>query len=258
MRRPVRAPLAALTASLLAAGVLATGCAGGGSRPRPRDGQTARTPIVDPPPSSATLTDARLAFESARAAALRSAAAFGPGAAALDAVDAAAVRGDLEVARRGVAASARPATTAAAAKRALPRQAESYASAARGLGRAARLPVLSPPQAVALRDLAAAASMEVAALQGLAASQATGWSAYSDLQQAQALWLQRATDGFYPDQRTQAYSPAVAGNAYTVLVNPSRGALDRERIALARDTAVVQRAGAATAAGLGRAQTAFG
>ena len=236
-----------LTGLLVAAGL--AGCSvthGAGPAPSPQV-------ITDDP----ALDAARLAFTTTHSAVLTEIGAVTGAAAALDSLDGQATKGAFDPAMRAQPTAVKKAAAARAALSRLPAALTSYAESGTELASVAKNPALTATQAAALRTLAASVTGEVATESALESAERKGWAAYVQLGTAQALWLMRADDGFYPGTNNDSYDAQRAGEAYVVLVNPVRSALTAERKALAKETAAVTVARASTAASLAAAGTAF-
>jgi hypothetical protein len=179
-----------------------------------------------PDPSGPTLSrlgEAVAGVDSTRTQLLAAPAAVITAATALDTADAASAEGARAAARgaRNAVRSAVPAATTALD--ALPQQSATYQSALATLSEAAA--PLEPAQKAALEDVVTAGKAEAGAIEAFGLAARDAWPAYSALDKAGALWLERATAGWY---RTDSE----AADAYTVLLRPQRAALDRARAAL--------------------------
>ena len=167
-------------------------------------------------------------FDTTRTRALEQAGATVTAAQALDDADAAAARAD-----RGVAAEARrrsrvavPAARAALAG--LPASLRDYRAGAAELATAARAASsLDGPQRTALAAVVTAAGAEADAVDAFRVAGQSAWPAYAALDEAQGVWLTRTGAGWYRDATESA-------NAYAVLVQDQRLALDRARTLLRR------------------------
>lgn len=140
---------------------------------------------------------------------------------ALDAVDEVAVTGDRQAARARRPAAVRATAAAAIVARRLNQDVAAYEKAVAALD-AAEAPGLTPEQLDALRAAAQAGRAEVTALRRYAAAVTGVWGRYEELDADQKLWLTRASNGWYRNQKE-------AAGAYAVLT-------DRTRLATARRT----------------------
>ena len=167
-------------------------------------------------------------FDATRAKVVAQTNAIVAAATALDAADAASALGDRPQAS-SARATARPAVAAArTALAGLPAALRDYRVRAAELAAASKASTsLSAPQRTAVGDVVTASGAEAEAADAFRLAGATAWPAYTDLDEAQALWLTRARSGWY---RTTAES----ANAYAVLVQDQRPALTRARTLLRR------------------------
>ena len=204
---------------LLSVVAIASGCAQEGSR------RTNLTPQERPADSTASLVrlDAAVAeVNRTRTDLLRAPAAVTAAATALDAADEAAASGarsSARSARATVREAIPPAETALAATA---QRAADYRSALQALQQAG---AQVPASEDALAAVATAGEVEAAALGSFGHSARKLWPAYTALDKAQALWLERASAGWYR-------SDDEAADAYAVLVRPQRADLAAARTAL--------------------------
>jgi hypothetical protein len=167
-------------------------------------------------------------------------------AAAIDARDAAGVKGDRSGMRQLVQAHPFTATQLATVVAALPSGAQSYVNAAEVLAGAATRADLPAAQRTALTAVVQAARGEAAAGKELARVEAYFWPRYARMAELQATWLTRARAGWYRDAKESA-------DAYAVLTAQARPPLEGARSRLSTAATARARATAAYAA----AVTAF-
>jgi hypothetical protein len=173
--------------------------------------------------------DAAIAtFNTARAQALNATGVIVAGATALDAADEACATGS-----RTRAAAARPAARAAGGKvrtalAALPMRVKAYDRAATDLAAAAKAATsLTDEQRAAITAVVDGGRRESAAADAFRVAGATAWPAYEEQDRVQSRWLDRAQGGWYRTEQE-------AADAYSVLSDDNRPALDRARTLLQR------------------------
>jgi hypothetical protein len=186
---------------------------------------TVEVPAGPSQPQLARLDAAVAEVNATRAAALAAPVTVTDAATALDGADEACLTG-----QRDLAAEARSSARAAVAPvaggiAALPGQIDAYRTALDELATAAGS--LDGPQQAALAQAATAGAAEAAELIGFGAAAARIWPSYAALDDVQSAWLDRATAGWFRDQRE-------AANAYLVLRKPVVPALEQARGQLAR------------------------
>ncbi len=176
----------------------------------------------------ARLDSAIQGFDAARATVVGQTNAIVAGATALDAADAASALGERPQAA-AARATARPAVAAARiALAGLPASLQDYRTRVTELAAASSAATsLSAPQRAAVAAVGTASAAEAEAADAFRLAGATAWPAYTDLDEAQALWLTRARNGWYR-------STTESANAYAVLVQDQRAALTRARTLLRR------------------------
>ncbi len=207
-----------LLAAALSMVSMVSGCAGPVSTERSQGVST----------GLARLDAAIVGFDAARTRALAQAGAPVTAARALDDADAAAAQAD-----QGVAAQARrrsrvavPAARAALAG--LAATLRGYRAGAVELAAAARAASsLDDIQRAALNEVVQAAEAESDAIDAFRVAGQSAWPAYASLDEAQGVWLTRAGAGWYRDATESA-------NAYAVLVQDQRLALEQARTLLRR------------------------
>lgn len=176
----------------------------------------------------ARLDAAIAAFNTARAAALNATGVIIAGATALDAADEACASGS-----RARASSARPAARAAGGKvrtalAALPLRVKAYDRATAELSAAATAASsLSADQRAAVTSVVDGGRRESAAADAFRVAGASAWPAYEEQNRVQSRWLDRALAGWYRTDQE-------AADAYSVLSDDNRVALDRARTLLQR------------------------
>lgn len=221
----------AAVAAAVAAALALTAC----TRDEPREPRVVvETRFLD------ALSKAIEGVNAARARLAADANAIGTAAAALDDLDDVAITGDRAAARarRGAAANAMPAAMRAA--RRLNADVAAYRTAAAALDRAPK-EGLDAPQRAALSDVVSAARAEQSQLRGYATVVASVWPRYEKLDENQRLWLTRASNGWYRDQRESAGAYAVlTDRAALGTARRSLAAADARRLSAARraDTAI--------------------
>ncbi len=182
------------------------------------------SPLPDPSGPTLSRLDAAVAgVDSTRTQLLAAPAAVTAAATALDTADAASAEGARAAARAARNAVRDVVPAATAALDALPQQAAEYETALAALALAAE--PLESAQKAALENVVTAGRAEATAIMAFGLTARNAWPAYTALDKAEALWLERATAGWY---RTESE----AADAYTVLLRPQRAALDRARAAL--------------------------
>ena len=238
--RRLSGALRLLVAALLAAVLsMVSACAGPVSTARPQGVST----------GLARLDAAIRGFDVARARALGQAGATVTAARALDDADAAAARADRAAAAQARRRSRVAVPVARAALAGLPASLRGYRGGAAELAAAARAASsLDDPQRTALASVVQAAASEADAIDAFRVAGQSAWPAYAALDTAQGVWLTRAGAGWYRDATESA-------NAYAVLVQDQRPALDRARILLRR-VDVARRPASATVQTSLRAATA--
>jgi hypothetical protein len=145
--------------------------------------------------------------------------ALSAAATALDAVDAVAVTGNRDAVRNRRPKAAAAAAKAATAARALTKHVRAYGTAVETLAQAPTAG-LDDTQRAAVLGVVRAARDEHRQLRGYATVIASSWPRYERLNEAQVLWLQRASNGWYRDTKE-------AAGAYVVMTD--REALARDR-----------------------------
>lgn len=215
---------AALAAALV---IAATGCSRGAA---PRKPTTTETRFLD------ALSTAIGQINNSRQRLADDGAALDEAARLLDAIDAVALRGDRATVRTERKNAAKKISLAKTLARRVARDVADYDKAVTALGKATG-EGLTNAQRAAVEDVVDAGRAEVSELRRYAASVATDWPRYEELDEHESLWLARASNGWYRDQKESA-------GAYAVLS-------DRQRLAKARSgyaAADARRVGAARAA----------
>lgn len=187
--------------------------------------RTVEVPRGPTQPQLDRLDAAVLAVNATRTAALAGPETVTGAATALDGADEACATGQRELAadaRRAARAAVAPVTGALTA---LPEQVAAHRAALVELAAAAE--PLDDAQEAALADAAAAGEAEAAALAAFGAAAAGLWPSYAALDDVQSTWLDRASAGWFRDQRE-------AANAYAVLRTPVLPALEQARAELVR------------------------
>jgi hypothetical protein len=191
------------------------------------DGPTGTVEVTSGPsqPQLARLDAAVAAVNTTRAAALAAPATVTDAATALDGADEACATGQRELASESRSTARAAVEPVAAGIAALPGQVDAYRTALDELTAAAAS--LDGPQQAALAEAATAGAAEAAALAGFGVAAARLWPSYAALDDVQSTWLDRASAGWFRDQRE-------AANAYVVLRKPVLPALEQARGQLAR------------------------
>ncbi len=215
---------AALAAALA---ILATGCSRGDTPRRPTVTETRFLDALSTAIGQINASRQRLADDGA---------ALDEAARLLDAIDAVALRGDRTTVRTQRNNAAKKFALARTLARRVARDVADYDRAVTALAKASG-EGLTGEQRTAVEDVVDAGRAEVGELKRYAASVATDWPRYEELDEHQKLWVQRAYNGWYRDQKESA-------GAYAVLS-------DRDRLAKARSgyaAADARRVGASRAA----------
>jgi hypothetical protein len=174
-------------------------------------------------------------------------AAIAAAAAALDRVDGVAVTGDRAAVRRARNDGGAAIAKGMSAARRTPASVKGYAAAVAALA-AAPSNGLTAEQVNALRAVTQATSAEATALRSYGTVVATVWPRYAALDDNQRLWLARASNGWYRDQREAAGNYLVLGD---------RAALDAGRRSLVAADAARLAAARAAARAIGDARGAL-
>lgn len=186
--------------------------------------RTVRVPVGPTQEQLTTLDEAVELVNVARRSALLVPDVVTEGATALDGADEACATGqrDLAAQARTRARAAVPRATRALS--ALPQQLSAYRAALAALTPAAA--PLEDDQQAALTAVRAAGEAEAAALAAFGKAAQGVWPAYAALDEAQSLWLERRSAGWYRSQRE-------AADAYVVLRAPELAGLQQARTGLA-------------------------
>jgi hypothetical protein len=230
----VRRRLAAVAVATALATAL-TACDGGGGEPR-EPTTAVQTRLLD------RLSKAIEQVNAARTRLAKDTNALAAAAGAIDDVDDVAVKGDRDAvrARRQKSAPLVPQGDAAAGR--LGKDVRAYRAAVAALD-AAKAEGLDAAQQRAVAAFVAAANRELDQLKTYSTVVSAAWPRYRKLDEAQGLWLARASNGWYRDTKE------AAGN-YAVMTD--RKALARDRRSLA--AADGRRLGAARAASAAAAE----
>lgn len=164
------------------------------------------------------------ALNASRGAVLDAPGAVTAAATALDGADEACATGNRELAADARATAHAAAAAGDAALAALPDRLATYRADLAALAEAGS--ALEPPQAQPLSDVVEAGEREAAAQEDFLVVARAVRPSYDALDQAQTIWLERASAGWYRDRRE-------AANAYAVLREPVAAELDEARSALA-------------------------
>lgn len=173
----------------------------------------------------ATLDQAVALVNAARPPALKVPDVVIEGATALDGADEACATGQAALARQARARARTAVPPVDRALSALPQQLSAYRTALAALTPAAE--PLEADQQEALTAVRTAGEAEATALEAFGAAAKELWPAYAALDQAQSLWLDRRSGGWYRSQRE-------AADAYVVLRKPGLAALEQARATLAK------------------------
>lgn len=212
-RRPRGRGLSVRRALLLLVALLSVSACGGSGDGRTTDG-------------FARLDAATSGFDTSRKAAVASADSVVAAAVALDAAD--------EVAGRGARSAAKPLRVKARAAvpparaglGALGAHLRAYSAAVAELRAAAEQADLDDGQRRAVLAVADAGAAEAAVLETFRIVASRSWPAYAELDRDESTWLDRATAGWYRNEKESA-------GAYVVLTSSNRAALEGARTALA-------------------------
>lgn len=188
-----------------------------------------RVPVGPSAQQLATLDEAVALVNAARPPALKVPDVVTEGATALDGADEACATGQAALARQARARARAAVPPVGRALSALPQQLSAYRTALAALTPAAA--PLEPGQQEALTAVRTAGEAEATALEAFGAAAKGLWPAYAALDEAQSLWLDRRSAGWYRSQRE-------AADAYVVLRKPGLAKLEQARAGLAKaDTA---------------------
>lgn len=185
----------------------------------------ARVPTGPTAPQLERLDRAVALVNAARPPALKVPEVVTEGATALDGADEACATGQTALARQARARAGSAVPPVGRALSALPQQLSAYRVALAALTPAAG--PLEGDQQEALTAVRTAGEAEAGALEAFGAAAEELWPAYAALDQAQSLWLERRSAGWYRSQRE-------AADAYVLLRRPGLAALERARAALAK------------------------
>lgn len=184
-----------------------------------------RVPVGPTQQQLTTLDEAVALVNAARPPALKVPEVVTEGATALDGADEACATGQAALARQARARARAAVPPVDRALSALPQQLSAYRVALAALTPAAE--PLEADQRAALTAVRTAGEAEATALEAFGAAAEGLWPAYAVLDEAQSLWLDRRSAGWYRSQRE-------AADAYVVLRKPGLVALERARAGLAR------------------------
>lgn len=219
--------------ALVALALLAA-CSRGGPPPQPQ--------------SFDALGKAVSAVNAQRAAVLAAVDAVQAGASALDDTDAACATGKGVSARTALRTAQPLAAKARTTLDRLPALTARYQAALTALGTEAK--AVTGAQRTAVDDVVRTGQAEAAAVQRFRTAAAGAWPAYAKLLDLESLWVTRAVTPWY---RTAAEGAA----AYTILLEPSRPALDRARTTVGDAASAAVDASRAQSATLAAANTAL-
>ena len=198
--------------------------------------------------SLAQLDAAVRGISSSRAALLAAVEAVQSGARALDATDAICVQGRGSAARTSQRDGAADVTAAGTAVARLPGLVTRYRAALDALKKASSLVDGEP--LLALQDVVRDGGGEAAAVAQFGGKATSAWEQYEVLAHDERLWITRAVSGWYRTQKE-------GGNAYSVLVQPSRRLLEVARSQLAAASRQVMPPSSAQSATLAAADRAL-
>ena len=239
----VRRTRGAAAVALLACGLLAVGLSGCGAGGVPAGATVPSTSG----PDYAALNAAVPALNAARQTVLADSARLAQAAGIVDGIATAAATGDPGKVTRQQDLAAELGKAHAVLQR-LPAETGAYADSLQRLDSAGA--PLAGARASAVHEVVAKGRAEVAAVQAFAAAAHAAFAVYDDFRDAESLWYQRASDGWYRSTHESA-------GAYAVLLDPVAARLGKVQAALADADSSRRLAVSATSFALQQAETVF-